>query len=113
MRGYLAIEADGNTVRGLRFFEHAETPGLGDQIDKANWLEQWPGRLLFDDAGNTRIEVVRGKVQPGNDEIHQVDGLAGATLTGNGVTNLIQYWAGPHGFGPYLNRVTNKANDDG
>ena len=113
MRGYLAIEADGNTVRGLRFYEHAETPGLGDQIDKANWLEQWPGQLLFDDAGNTRIEVVRGKVQPGNDEIHQVDGLAGATLTGNGVTNLIQYWAGPHGFGPYLNRVTNKANDDG
>jgi len=113
MRGYLAIEADGNTIRGLRFFEHAETPGLGDQIDKSNWLEQWPGQLLFDDAGNTRIEVVRGKVQPGNDAIHQVDGLAGATLTGNGVTNLIQYWTGPHGFGPYLNRVTNKANDDG
>jgi Na+-transporting NADH:ubiquinone oxidoreductase subunit C len=31
-----------------------------------------------------------------------IDGLSGATLTGNGVTGLVQYWTGPHGFGPYL-----------
>lgn len=113
MYGYLSVEADGNTVRGLRFFEHAETPGLGDQIDKPNWLEQWPGRLLYDDTGNTRIEVVRGKAQPGPDGIYQVDGLSGATLTGNGVTKLIQYWVGPHGFGPYLETISNEANGDG
>lgn len=113
MYGYLSVEADANTIRGLRFFEHAETPGLGDQIDKPNWLEQWPGQLLFDDAGNTRIEVVRGQVQPGPDEIHQIDGLSGATLTGNGVTYLIQYWIGPNGFGPYLETISNEANGDG
>ncbi len=113
MRGFLAIEADGKTVRGLRFFEHAETPGLGDQIEKEGWLAKWPGQLLFDDSGNTRIEVVRGQVQPGPDAIHQVDGMSGATLTGNGVTNLIRYWAGPHGFGPYLARVSSEAKNDG
>ena len=113
MRGFLSVEADGNTVRGLRFFEHAETPGLGDQIDKDSWLAQFPGQLLFDAAGNVRFEVVRGKAPPGPNAVHQVDGMSGATLTGNGVTNLIQYWSGPHGFGPYLNRITDKANGDG
>jgi Na+-transporting NADH:ubiquinone oxidoreductase subunit C len=112
MRGYLSVEADGKTVRGLRFYEHAETPGLGDQIDKDTWLSQFPGKLLFDDAGATRFQVVRGKAQPGPDAVYQVDGMSGATLTGNGVMYLIQYWTGPHGFGPYLNRM-NKANGDG
>ena len=111
--GYLSVEADGRTVRGLRFYEHAETPGLGDQIDRPDWLLQWPGRLLYDAAGNTRAEVVRGKVQAGPDAIHQVDGMSGATLTGNGVTNLIQYWTGPHGFGPYLARASREAPGDG
>ena len=113
MRGFLSVEADGNTVRGLRFFEHAETPGLGDGIDKDPWLSQFPGKLLFDAAGEPRFEVVRGIAPPGPNEIHQVDGMSGATLTGNGVTNLIQYWSGPHGFGPFLKRITDKANGDG
>ena len=113
MRGYLAIEADGNTVRGLRFFEHAETPGLGDQIDKDSWLAQFPGRLLFDAAGEPRFEVVRGIAPPGPNAVHQVDGMSGATLTGDGVTNLIRYWTGPHGFGPYLKKMTNEANGNG
>jgi Na+-transporting NADH:ubiquinone oxidoreductase subunit C len=112
MRGYLSVEADGNTVRGLRFYEHAETPGLGDQIDKDSWLSQFPGKFLFDEAGNPRFQVVRGMVPPGPDAVYQVDGMSGATLTGNGVMYLIQYWTGPHGFGPYLNRM-NEANGDG
>lgn len=113
MRGFLSVEADGNTIRGLRFYEHAETPGLGDGIDKDPWLSQFPGQLLFDAAGEPRFEVVRGMAQPGPNAVHQVDGMSGATLTGNGVTNLIQYWSGPHGFGPYLTKITDKANGDG
>ncbi len=112
MYGYLALEADGNTVRGLRFYEHAETPGLGDQIDRPDWLRQWPGKRLFDDAGSARIEVVRGQVQPGDAAIHQVDGLSGATLTGRGVGNLLRYWVGPHAFGPYLERTADEAESD-
>ena len=111
--GYLSVEPDGNTIRGLRFFEHAETPGLGDFIEKLDWVEQFTGLLLYDEAGNPRVEIVRGQVQPGPDAVHQVDGVSGATLTANGVTYLIQYWTGPHGFGPYLARISSEAKSDG
>ena len=111
--GYLSVKPDGETVNGLRFYEHAETPGLGDQIEREAWLAQWPGQKLFDEQGDPQIQVVRGTVQPGPGAIHQVDGLSGATLTANGVTNLIRYWTGSHGFGPYLARVASEANDNG
>ena len=110
--GYLALESDGQTVRGLRFYEHAETPGLGDQMDKAAWRAQWPGKQLFADDGTPRIEVVRGVAPPGDEAVHQVDGLAGATLTGRGITNLLRYWIGPHGFGPYLEKLRQEAAGD-
>ncbi len=103
MLGYLSIAPDGNTVRGLRFYAHAETPGLGDQIDKEPWRAQWVGKLVYDGGDDPRIRVVKGIVPtdaPG--ARHMIDGLSGATLTANGVTGLVQYWTGPHGFGPYL-----------
>ena len=109
MYGYLSVEPDGRTVRGLRFYEHAETPGLGDQVEKADWLAQWPGKQLFDSAGNVRIEIVRGKVVPGDDAVYQVDGMSGATLTGQGINVFLRHWLGPGGFGPYLQRVATEA----
>lgn len=104
MRGYISVAPDGNTIKGIRFYEHAETPGLGDQIDKDAWRSQWVGKQIYDSSGVPRIEVVRGFVQrdANPDVAYQIDGLAGATLTGNGVTKLVQHWAGPEGFGPYL-----------
>lgn len=103
MLGYLSVAPDGNTIRGLRFYAHAETPGLGDQIDKEPWRAQWVGKLVYGDGDEPSIRVIRGPVPSGapNPE-HLIDGLSGATLTGNGVTGLVQYWTGPHGFGPYL-----------
>ncbi len=103
--GYLSVAPDGNTIRGLRFYAHAETPGLGDQIDKEPWLAQWPGKLVYDGGDDPQIRVIKGIVPanaPGAE--HMIDGLAGATLTANGVTYLVQYWTGPHGFGPYLKK---------
>ena len=95
--------ADGTTVRGLRFYAHAETPGLGDQIDKEPWRAQWDGKQLFSDGDEPQIRVIKGAVPAGaSDARYMIDGLSGATLTGNGVTGLVQYWTGPHGFGPYL-----------
>jgi len=105
MRGYLALAPDGNTVKGIRFYEHAETPGLGDQIDKADWRNLWVGKKLYDDDDTPRIEVVRGFAlrDASNTNLqYQIDGLSGATLTGNGVSKLVQHWIGPEGFGPYL-----------
>ena len=109
MYGYLAVEADGRTVRGLRFYEHAETPGLGDQVDRADWLAQWPGKQLYDGAGNVRIEIVRGKVVPGDNAIHQIDGMSGATLTGRGINVFLQHWLGPDGFGPFLKDLASES----
>lgn len=109
--GYLAVAGDGATIRGLRFYEHGETPGLGDQIDDVEWRAQWVGKRLYDERGLPRIEVVRGRVQPGDAATYQVDGISGATLTGRGVTNLIRYWTGPHGFGPYLARIADEIDD--
>ncbi len=103
MLGYLSMAPDGNTVRGLRFYAHAETPGLGDQIDKDTWRAQWAGKLVYDGGDDPQIRVVKGVVpDDAADAEHLIDGLAGATLTANGVTYLVQYWTGPHGFGPYL-----------
>lgn len=109
MWGFIALEGDGNTVAGLRFYEHAETPGLGAEIDDPAWLELWPGQLVHDEQGTVRIEVVRGAVSPDTPEslrVHQIDGMSGATLTGNGVTNMLHYWLGMEGFGPYLQRIS-------
>lgn len=111
MYGFLALDADGNTVRGLRFYEHAETPGLGDQIDKPAWRSLWPGKEIFGDGDAPQIEVIRGNVDPASTAaVHQVDGISGATLTGRGVTNLVRYWTGADGFGPYLDRL--RSGDD-
>ena len=103
MLGYLSLAPDGNTVRGLRFYAHAETPGLGDQIDKEPWRAQWDGKQIYDDSGEPKIRVIKGIVpDDAPNAEYMVDGLSGATLTANGVTYLVQYWTGSHGFGPYL-----------
>lgn len=111
MRGFVSVDRDGTTIRGLRFYEHAETPGLGDQIDKPGWRSLWAGKQIYDPDGSSRIEVVRGRADSTSaDSVYQVDGISGATLTGRGVTNLVRYWTGPHGFGPYLSKLQREAS---
>ena len=104
--GYIALEADLNTIAGMTFYEQNETPGLGDQITHAHWLEQWQGRRVFDDQWNPAFRVSEDTVQPGSDAARfEVDALSGATVTGNAVTAMMQYWFGPHGFGPLLDKL--------
>ena len=106
MHGFLALAGDGRTITGMTFYEHAETPGLGDAIEKPEWLSGFHDKLAFDDNNRVRIDVVKGHVDPGSaDARHQVDGIAGATLTSNGVANLLRFWLGDLGFGPYLDRL--------
>ncbi len=103
MLGYLSVATDGNTIKGLRFYSHGETPGLGDQMDKESWRAQVSGKKIYGDDGKPEIRVIKGLVQEGTaDAEYKFDGMAGATLTGNGITGLVQYWTGSHGFGPYL-----------
>lgn len=97
--GYLAIKPDGDTVIGISWYEHKETPGLGAGIATPEWQRQFPGKQIFEEnpEGATDyaraplgITVVRGMVvdvyPSGPKADSAVDGMAGATLTGNGVT---------------------------
>ncbi len=105
IRGYLALEGDMETVAALTITEQGETPGLGANIENASWQALWPGTSLVDADGNLAVEVVQG----GGSEPWQVDGITGATRTGNGITNMVRFWVGPEGFGPILDKL--KAGD--
>ena len=109
MYGFIALEADGNTVSGLSFYEHGETPGLGDKIEYPRWLGLWPGKKVYDAAGEPQLQVIRG--QAAADDPHSIDGMAGATLTGRGVTNMLAFWLGGQGYGPYLRGLEQTGSD--
>jgi len=106
MYGFIALGADLNTVNGFAFYEHGETPGLGGEVDNPNWKKQWPGKKIYDAAGDVRIEVIKGTVDRSSaDAAYQADGLAGATLTGRGVSNLLRYWLGADGYRPFIDNL--------
>lgn len=104
--GFIAVKGDLNTVVGFGFYQHGETPGLGGEVDNPKWKALWSGKTLFDDNGALAVEIIKGSVDPQSDKaIHQVDGLAGATLTSKGVNNLLHFWLGENGFGPFLTKL--------
>ncbi|MEL6342864.1 MAG: Na(+)-translocating NADH-quinone reductase subunit C [Myxococcota bacterium] len=98
MYGFIALENDAETVKGLTFYQHGETPGLGGEIDNTKWKALWPGKKVYD-GDEVALNVVKGTARDTN---YEVDGLSGATLTSRGVTYLVEYWLGEQGFGQYL-----------
>jgi len=105
--GFLALEGDLNTVVGLGFYSHAETPGLGGEVDNPLWKELWPGKKVYEEgAWSPEIHLIKGNVDPSSAAAtYQIDGLSGATLTSNGVTNLVQFWMGQNGYAPFLKNL--------
>jgi Na+-transporting NADH:ubiquinone oxidoreductase subunit C len=100
--GFLAISPDIQTIKGITFYEHGETPGLGGEVDNPRWKAKWTGRKIFDADWKPVIRVKKGAAGSPDADPYQVDGLSGATITSRGVTNLLQFWLGENGFGPYL-----------
>jgi len=100
--GFIALEADLNTVVGIGFYDHGETPGLGGEVDNPRWKQIWVGKEIYDNQGDVAIKVVKGQ---GGDNPHKIDGLSGATLTSKGVSNLVRFWLGENGFGPFLTNL--------
>lgn len=91
--GYLALGADKNTVRGITFYKHGETPGLGGEVENLEWTAQWQGKTIRDEAGAlVSVTVKKGKVDPSvaKEKAHYVDGLSGATITCNGVNTFVK-----------------------
>lgn len=105
--GFVALEGDANTIEGLGFYQHAETPGLGGEVDNPSWKAQWRGKVIYDDdMTDPQIKLVKGGVGPDTkNKEHKVDALSGATLTSRGVENLVEYWLGKRGFALYLEKL--------
>ncbi|KJZ18578.1 Na(+)-translocating NADH-quinone reductase subunit C [Loktanella sp. S4079] len=101
--GFIALEENGNDIYGLQFYEHAETPGLGAEVDNPRWKALWNGKRLMDENGELQISVTKAVPAAGAD--YHIDALAGATLTTNGVNNLVRFWMGEAGFGPFLENL--------
>ena len=103
--GYMAIENDFNTVAGLVFYDHKETPGLGAEVDNPKWKALWAGKKIYDENG-VKLQVIKGIVAKDDAEIeYKVDGLSGATLTARGVSNMISYWFGESGYSKLLEQL--------
>ncbi|WMS86501.1 Na(+)-translocating NADH-quinone reductase subunit C [Pleionea litopenaei] len=99
--GFIALEGDTRTVAGLRFYEHGETPGLGAEVENPQWIAKWPGKVVLNDQYQPTLEMVK----TGATENNEVDALSGASYTSTGVENLVNYWLGEKGFGPFLAKV--------
>jgi Na+-transporting NADH:ubiquinone oxidoreductase subunit C len=105
MYGYIALAPDLRTIRGITYYEQGETAGLGGEVENPRWKALWKGRKAFDERGNVKIKVAKGPAGPPEEDPYRVDGLSGATLTSRGVTNMLQFWLGENGFGPYIDRL--------
>lgn len=100
--GYLALAPDTTTIEGIIFYQHGETPGLGGEVDNPSWKALWVGREAYNDDWEPAIAVIKGAAGPPEEDPYEVDGLSGATITGRGVSELVRFWLGDNGFGPYL-----------
>lgn len=106
--GFVALESDLNTVAGFGYYQHAETPGLGGEVDNPSWKALWPGKQIYSPDQNVALTLIKGKVEsttPG--AINKIDGLSGATLTSKGVHNMMHFWMGQDGYGPFLQNLKN------
>lgn len=99
--GYISLDSDLNTVKGIEYYDHKETPGLGGEVDNPDWKSDWDGKKVYDSSGKVILYVTKG---PSSEE-YEIDGISGATLTSNGVTNMIRYWLGENGYGPVLQKL--------
>ena len=99
--GYLSLDSDLNTVRGIEYYDHKETPGLGGEVDNPNWKSDWYGKRIYNENGSVALYVTKGA----SSTDYEIDGISGATLTTNGVSNMIKYWLGDNGYGPIIKNL--------
>jgi len=111
--GFIALDADLNTIAGITFYEQAETAGIGDQILRADWQAAWTGKQLYDASGALRFRVSNQAVDPQSPEAnYHVDAISGATVTTDAVSNLVTYWLGEHGFQPFIDSQRERTDNN-
>ncbi len=108
MYGLISLDySDLTTIKGLTFYEHGETPGLGGEVDNPQWKKQWPGKQAFSKERELAVKVIKGKVRAdSSNAIHEIDGLSGATITANGVNGLLTFWLNSdYGYKKFLKKL--------
>ena len=106
--GYVALEADLNTIKGTSFGHVQETPGLGARISDKEIQNRFVGKKIFDESDNlVSVAMLKGEIgDPSRFGDHEVDGLSGATLTAKGVNAmLLQYF---QGYEAYIREIRNQ-----
>lgn len=105
MYGFLSLAPDTKTVKGIGFYQHGETPGLGGEIDNKKWQATWEGKKVLSENYKPNIDVIKGSVDPSMTGAEsKIDGLSGATLTSNGVEASVNYWVSENGYGKFLEK---------
>lgn len=103
MYGFLSLAPDTQTVKGIGFYQHGETPGLGGEIENKKWQASWEGKKVLDSNYKPTLDVLKGTVDPSMEgAVSKIDGLSGATLTSNGVEASVNYWVSKSGYGKFL-----------
>ncbi len=110
VKGYIALENDLNTIKGITFYSHGETPGLGGEIEKDWFTDLFKGKTILNAAGEVvSVEIVKGKVRPDEPHPeHKVDGISGSTLTGKGLNQFIKETL--ERYEPYFKTVRGEAS---
>ncbi len=105
VKGYISLENDLNTVKGITFYSHGETPGLGGEIEKEWFTANFKGKKILDNSGEiVSVQIVKGKMRDAEkDAEHKVDGISGATLTGKGITHFLKTTL--EKYEPYFEKV--------
>jgi len=108
--GYFALESDGITVMGITFYKHGETPGLGGEVEKKWFTQNFIGKRIIDNDGNlVGIQIIKGLVdETSNNAYHQVDGISGATMTSKGLNNFLMNDL--QKYEPFFKRIRNKVS---
>jgi Na+-transporting NADH:ubiquinone oxidoreductase subunit C len=110
--GFISLEKDGETVSGINFYEHSETPGLGGEVDNPNWQKNWKGKKVYNTEGSPVIEVIKGTVDTSRTgSEHRVDGISGATITARAVGDMVRFWLSDPVYGNILKSILEEENE--
>ena len=89
--GYVGLQTDLSTIEGVTFSHKGETPGLGARITSPDVQQRYKGKEIFDESGNLQsVSMQKGEGKDYSGDTHKVDGMSGATITANGVNNMLK-----------------------
>jgi len=92
--GFVALESDFNTIKGVSYSHVGETPGLGARIASAEIQDRYKGKQIFQASILVSVAMQKGEGMDYSQDPHKVDGMSGATLTAKGVNNMLKDYFG-------------------